>query len=210
MKIEIKREKRKTLSLKILDCNNAVVKAPVGLGESKIKQFIESKKLWIEKTVQKFKEGEQFEQSFDFQQFVYIFGEPSFEARALRFDFDKLADVERKRVVRGFYLTAFSKLEEMVERLSKEHGIAVNKISILHSKRIWGSFSTKREMKLNWRLLILSKELVEYVVCHELCHSFFMNHKPQFWKAVYSICPNYKNLRKELQKYSFVLRTDKI
>ena len=61
-------------------------------------------------------------------------------------------------------------------------------------------------MKLNWKLLILPRNLAEYVVCHELCHSLHMNHQPKFWKAVEKICPDFKTRKKELSKYGFLLK----
>ena len=55
-----------------------------------------------------------------------------------------------------------------------------------------------------------SKDLIDYIIVHELCHSKFMNHKPQFWKEVEKYCPNYKILRQKIKEYSFLLKKDTI
>ena len=53
MKVEILREKRKTIVLKIIDEKTAVLKVPLKLSEKKINEFLQSKSLWLEKNVKK-------------------------------------------------------------------------------------------------------------------------------------------------------------
>jgi predicted metal-dependent hydrolase len=44
------------------------------------------------------------------------------------------------------------------------------------------------------------KEVIEYVIVHELCHLKEMNHSEKFWKEVYNIIPNYKVYLEHLKK----------
>ena len=93
-----------------------------------------------------------------------------------------------------------------MQRISNETGLAYNEIKMINSVRVWGSFNTAGIMKLNWKLVLLPVQLIEYVICHELCHGLQMNHSSKFWENVSKICPDYKKHKKELYRYSFLLK----
>ena len=42
-----------------------------------------------------------------------------------------------------------------------------------------------------------SKEVIRYVILHELCHIKHMNHSKKFWELVENYMPNYKEVKKE-------------
>lgn len=56
----------------------------------------------------------------------------------------------------------------------------------------WGSCSNKGNINISVRLLLAPKEVVEYVLIHELAHLQEQNHGKNFWKIVAKACPNYK------------------
>lgn len=75
------------------------------------------------------------------------------------------------------------------------------KIRIKDSLTIWGSFSNRnKSMTLNFRLLFMPLEILDYVILHELCHSKYRGHGVRFWNLVESIMPNYKEKRKWLKE----------
>lgn len=208
MKIKLIKEKRKTIVLKVIDSNNAVLKVPKTISDKKIEEFLKSKENWLKKTSNRMKDNENFSTDFDFEKFIYLNGKPFVSTKEISLEFDKLDPEGKKEEIRKYYLSMFWKLEELAEKLSSETGLKYKEIKMTDSVRIWGSYNSKRQMKLNFKLLILPENLIEYVIYHELCHSIHMNHKPQFWKDLEKICPNYKALKKELNKYSFVLKTN--
>ena len=57
----------------------------------------------------------------------------------------------------------------------------------------------KKQLRLNFRLIMLPKYLIDYVICHELCHTKIMNHSKDFWSLVEKYYPNYKKCRKMLK-----------
>ncbi len=208
MKIKLIKEKRKTIVLKVIDSDNAVLKVPKTISDKKIEEFLKSKENWLKKTSTRMKDNESFSTDFDFENFIYLNGKPFVSTKEISLEFDKLDSEGKKEEIRKYYLSMFWKLEELADKLSSETGLKYNEIKMTDSVRIWGSYNSKRQMKLNFKLLILPENLIEYVIYHELCHSIHMNHKPQFWKDLEKICPNYKALKKELNKYSFVLKTN--
>ena len=74
----------------------------------------------------------------------------------------------------------------------------IGKIGIRGQYTRWGSCSSKGNLSFNYTLLQFREEVIDYVIIHELCHLKEMNHSKRFWKLVGKLCPDYKNLRKEL------------
>ena len=206
MKIEIIRQKRKTMVLKILDGQNAVLKVPLRLSDKKVQEFLDSKKVWLSKTVQKMQNAENFSKSFDLHRCIYLNGAEFMRANELAIGFDDFPETKKRRIVHKFYLSKFAIIEKLAKDIASKTGLKFKEVVPHNSVRVWGSFSSLKQMKLNWKLVILPQRLVEYVICHELCHGLHMNHSPRFWSSVKKICPDYVKLRKELQNYGFVLK----
>ena len=104
-----------------------------------------------------------------------------------------------------FYLAnrdyLISRINDFAERLK----ISVKKIGFSKSKTCWGVCNSKNEIRLNERLCSLPKNLIDYVILHELAHVIYYNHSKQFWNLLETWLPNCKNYRKELRNYSFIL-----
>ncbi len=208
MKIDLIRERRKTIVLSLVDVDRAVLKVPKSLSDKRVSEFLDSKKKWLESKSKKLKQNELFSKSFELKKFFYLFGNKVDSLDSLIFGFVDLSDKDKLAAIKRIYLSHFSNLEKIVQELGAQTGYSYDKIKPTNSTRIWGSFNTAKVMKLNWKLLILPERLVRYVICHELCHGKHMNHKPQFWQAVAKICPDYKAARKELNQYSFLLKNE--
>ena len=69
-----------------------------------------------------------------------------------------------------------------VNRISQEHALPFNKVTIRRQKTRWGSCSSQQSLNLNHNLLFLPAPSASYVVTHELAHTKHHNHSPAFWK----------------------------
>lgn len=87
----------------------------------------------------------------------------------------------------------------MLQGLAEEHGFHFNKLTIRTQKTRWGSCSTKKNINLNSKLLLMPENIVKYVMIHELCHTIEMNHSSNFWQLVGDCDKNYKDNRKQLK-----------
>lgn len=73
-------------------------------------------------------------------------------------------------------------------------------------KTRWGvCHITKNYINLSTYLIHIPLEIIEYVIIHEFCHFKHPNHSKQFYIEVSKYCPNYKEMVKELKKYSYVM-----
>ena len=86
--------------------------------------------------------------------------------------------------------------------LSAKFGFSVKRFSVRGQKSRWGSCSRRGNISLNYNLLKFRKEVIDYVIVHELCHLRQLNHSRKFWNEVAQILPHYKSLKKELKKLS--------
>jgi len=90
-------------------------------------------------------------------------------------------------------------LVERVNYLARKFNFQVNEIGLRGQKTRWGSCSSGGKLSFNFKLLRFRKEVIDYVIIHELCHLKEMNHSKKFWMLVENYCPDYKSLRKELK-----------
>ncbi len=107
-------------------------------------------------------------------------------------------EVERLREAALAYLPG--RLGELAER----YGFEFNQVRIKHNVSNWGSCSSKRNINLNLNLMRLPAHLQDYVMLHELCHLRHMNHGPEFCALLESLCPDWKDCRRELKGYRLV------
>lgn len=207
MEIKIVKEQRKSLMLKILSEDAILVKAPLRSADSAIQKFIDSKRGWIDRHLKKMKMLANFAKSFDFDNLIYENAIPIMETKSLRLDYERLSERTRLKTIKNQYLSMFSVLKERTLQLAEKFRFKVDKILPCSSTVKWGSYSSTGELKLNYKVIILPQNLVDYVIVHELCHIRHMNHKPQFWREVERFYPDYKKARNEMKLYSFVLKT---
>jgi predicted metal-dependent hydrolase len=53
---------------------------------------------------------------------------------------------------------------------------------------------------LNWRLVLMPREVADYVMIHELMHLRRLDHSRAFWKLVAAACPTYEDARAWLRR----------
>ena len=92
----------------------------------------------------------------------------------------------------------------LVEKLSKQMELYPNRLSFRRTKRQWGSCSAKNNISLNTMLAKLPKDLVQYIIIHELSHIRYKNHQREFWSLVAKYEPRYKQLTQELKEYQTI------
>ena len=90
-------------------------------------------------------------------------------------------------------------VEETANELIRETGLIPNKVRIRDIKYAWGSCSANKNVTISYKLIYYSKDVIKYVILHELCHIKYMNHSKAFWDLVANYMPNYKEIKKEFK-----------
>lgn len=90
-------------------------------------------------------------------------------------------------------------LPERVMEMAATKGLTPFRVSVRNQISRWGSCSQRGEISLNWRLILLSPELQDYVIWHELAHMREFNHSAKFWKLLEQWCPQTPELDRELR-----------
>jgi predicted metal-dependent hydrolase len=86
----------------------------------------------------------------------------------------------------------FVELKLLVVDLCNQHNLKFSDIKIMNNKTRWGSCSSNGILKFNWRLIFAPKDVIQYLVVHEIAHIVHMNHSKKFWDLVEKIYPEYK------------------
>jgi predicted metal-dependent hydrolase len=92
-------------------------------------------------------------------------------------------------------------IHKLVNEFSFELNVSVNRVYFKKMKSRWGSCSSRKNISINLLLKYLPKNIIEYVVFHEIAHLVELNHSKRFWSIIYSKFPDYKYLEKELSIY---------
>ncbi len=169
--MEIIRSRRKTIGIEITPDGRLLVRAPMRMPERTILRFVEEKRPWIEKHLEKVKA--------DNTQQADVLTEE--ELRVLR---EKAGRVIPERV--GYYALRI--------------GVTYGRITIRTQKTRWGSCSGKGNLNFNCLLMLAPAEALDSVIVHELCHRKEMNHSARFYAEVLRVFPEYKKWNAWLKK----------
>jgi len=111
---------------------------------------------------------------------------------------DGSEEAVRLAAIAWYKSAAKAYLEPRLLALAARAGIAAPRLMLSSALARWGSCNSRREVRLAWRLVKAPRDLVDYVICHELAHLRHMDHSAAFWAEVERQCPGHAELRKRL------------
>lgn len=170
IKINIVRSNRKTIGLEVKENTTVYIRVPKKCSDKKILQVIEKNKKWIILKYETQKSRKDNETVYTEEEITYF-----------------------KQEARKVFIDIAAHYAEIM-------GVTYNNIYIRGQKTCWGSCSSKKNISLNWKLMLRPIEAQEYVIVHELAHLKHMNHSIDFWKEVEHVLPDYKDRQKLLKK----------
>lgn len=110
----------------------------------------------------------------------------------------KSAQTIAKRALRT---QAENLLPKRLADLAKKYDFSYKSVSVRQLKARWGSCSSNSDITLNFFLMQLPWDLIDYVLLHELTHTKALHHGPEFWEIFDTVLPGAKKKRTELRAY---------
>lgn len=214
---QLERRQRRTVGLKIT-ATGLVVHAPKRISQSHLESLIVLKADWIHKKLQALTTNQIPALQWQHGEQLLLLGNNitlaiKHDSRSRAVDYTpgllqlampnhlEPARVARK-VLQWYQKQALADFSRRIEILSAKLGVPTPALFLSNARSRWGSCNSKKEVRLNWRLLQAPPHIINYVICHELAHLKEMNHSSRFWAVVASIYPDYKTAEKELKAWS--------
>lgn len=216
MKYKLIRSKRKTLTISISG-GEVTVKAPKSSSIEYIENFVAQKQSWIDKKLAEYDKKVGVLGDVMAYKSVMFGGaicpiEITDSVKKIRYESGKLLvpdkyedeSAKRRAIASWYKKTAEGFLSHTLEALSIKTELSYKSFSLTNARTKWGSCDGSCNIRLNWRLLMLSDELTEYVIIHELCHTVHHDHSPAFWEEVKKHCAAVPKKKKLLKTYSLL------
>lgn len=215
MEYTVTKKKIKNFIIRIYPDLKIAVSVPLYVSNKDIENFIQSKKEWIEITLEKIKIANESQNNLKKNNIV-ILGKIR-EKKIIKSDLERIRltdtslyiyskDIDKAEIERKLLEWKVEKLKSILdEYLAKYAKLLDKNISYYYIKKLssaWGIYHRKENyISFNFDLIEKDIECIEYVVLHELCHIFYMNHQKKFWTLVEKYMPDYKVRRKKLKTF---------
>lgn len=209
---------RKTVALTVQPSLNIILKCPVGYDADKIDRFLKRKWLWLEKQVLYFKKYRKKIEKKEYvsgESFLYLGRQYKLLVKAAKspsvrlesgriflFTAESVQDRNvNKKLLDSWFdqrtrLVFASRLKEMIKKFNYSF---VPELTIRKMPKRWGSYLSSKRIILNPLLIRASKDCIDYVIVHELCHMKYRDHDKKFFKLQESMIPNWKEVKERLE-----------
>lgn len=225
IKFSVEFRERKSLEISVEPPNIVNVIAPFDTPEEIIDQKVRKKAQWIVQKLFLFKDMEYQKINRELvngESFMYMGRNYS-----LQLIIDKDIKYPKVKLYQGkFFITTPDKNQELLkvalEKWYREKTLEKvtekvryfqhffkkkpNAIKVKEQQKRWASCTSKNELLFNWRCAMAPAHIIDYIVVHEMCHMYHMNHSKEFWDLISSVMPDFER-RKEWLK-NFGIRMD--
>jgi predicted metal-dependent hydrolase len=209
---------RKTVALTVQPSLNIILKCPFDYDIDKIERFLKRKWLWLEKQVLYFKKYKKTTGKKEYvsgESFLYLGRQYKLliktaknsqvkleKGRITLFTKQSVQDQStNKKLLKKWFeqrtKSIFtSRLKEITNKFNYDF---IPELTIRKMPKRWGSYLSSKKIILNPLLIRASKDCIDYVIVHELCHMKYKNHNKNFFKLQESIIPNWKEIKEKLE-----------
>ena len=205
--VEFIYSKRKSLSITVSADNKVTLRCPLGYSRERAERFLNEKSAWVERVASRNEKKLSINRDVIAYKAVLVNGAKfplvlGSSRRAITTDgvFVKSIKDIKKLLIENFAKAFVLHVEEVARRT----GLKYKSIEIKSYKSRWGCCDGSNNLAFNYKLFMLPKDIQNYIIIHELCHTAQHNHSEKFWQLVEKFLPNYKRLKKGLRDYDFL------
>ena len=215
MEYTVTKKKIKNFIIRIYPDLRIAVSVPLHASNKDIENFIQSKKEWIETTLEKIKVAKENKNTLK-ESSIKILGK-EIDKKIIESDLERIRltdtsiyiyskEIDNTQIDKKLLEWKVEKLkvilDEYLNKYTKILNINIDYYQIKKLSSAWGIYHKKENyISFNSDLIEKDIECIEYVVLHELCHIFYMNHQKDFWALVKKYMPDYKVRRKNLKTF---------
>ena len=215
MEYTVTKKKIKNFIIRIYPDLRIAVSVPLHASNKDIENFIQSKKEWIETTLEKIKVAKENKNTLK-ESSIKILGK-EIDKKIIESDLERIRltntsiyiyskEIDNTQIDKKLLEWKVEKLkailDEYLNKYTKLLNINIDYYQIKKLSSAWGIYH-KKENYISFNSDLIEKDIdcIEYVVLHELCHIFYMNHQKDFWALVKKYMPDYKVRRKNLKTF---------
>jgi len=206
------KSQRKTMSIYVEPNGKVVVRAPKYLTLNKIDNLIDNKIGWIYKSKVELMElnNSKIRRSLVNDE-RFLFMGRNYRLKmvknpkspfSLSHGFFRLDEKHVKKAKQYFVEFYKEKCNEYVpsrvEHFKKKLRVDPEKVRVMELRNRWASLG-KKSLNFHWKVMLAPKNVIDYIVVHELAHIIRKDHSPAFWEIVESIIPNYEEKKNWLR-----------
>jgi len=212
------RQDRKTISLTVQPNLKIILKCPIKYDQEKIDKFLRRKWLWMEKQISYFKK---FQRKYGKKEYIsgesflylgrqYMLIVKKSKEDGVILDHGKIKLSTTKEVSNGRYNKKI--LEKWYDQravfiFNNQYRKVFKKfdydfaptLTMRKMNKRWGSFLTAKKIIINPKLILASKDCIDYVMTHELCHMMHRKHDRKFYDLLELKINNWKQLKDKLE-----------
>ncbi|CAA0116773.1 Uncharacterised protein [Halioglobus japonicus] len=210
---------RKTTDI-VIERNGVVtVRPPAGYTPEQVDAVVDSKRMWIYRNLAEWKDLNTSAVAREWvngETFLYL-------GRAYRLSLasnqgsdlvlkDGRFCLDRKIIEKGGAQSARQAFEsyyaekglqrftDRVAYFRPKVGVQVSKIKVKDMGYRWASCSQSGTLNFHWKCMMAPPKIIDYIVCHELCHFHHRNHNDAFWNEVDKVLPDWRERKEWLRK----------
>lgn len=214
------REDRKILALTVTPDLEIIVRSSQKTPIKKVEDFLKRKWVWLEKQLMYFKSVKKIFSTKEYvsgESFYYLGRQyqlivDSGSGTSVKLLRGKLLletnqgvrnSKANKTILNNWFTNRASgifqeRLEEVFAKFGYSFGLP--DIEIKRMPKRWGSFLGKNKIVLHPHLIQASKDCIDYVISHELCHFKYKNHSSAFYRLLNEKCPSWSAVKEKLEK----------
>ena len=216
IEVTVIRKNIKNMYIRVIPPDGEVkISAPHHISDEEIAEFVKSKMDWITEKKEKIANNEYIPKlkyvngekhylwgkKYTLQLIANNIKSPFVKGDVIYLPVSKRSKIKsRQKTLDDFYR------KELCEEITKIYDKCIDNVGKKPSEikirkmKNWGNCKQNKVITLNLNLTKKPKICLEYVLIHELCHLIEFNHGKNFKKLMDKHCPNWREIKKELNK----------